>query len=265
MNNKYLHQIWFDFGGGVDPPKKYHSYMNSWKIYHPDRKYILWNEQMGNSFMKKHYSHYYDLYQQLQYPVMKVDFLRYCLLSIYGGIYADIDYLCLRNFDEYIDITKIYFNQVATSLIHPFSSKYELCNSLIISESKDRFWNLFINELTENIRQNQINTFKNFNISYVSSTTGPLFVSRFIWKHKDKFSNIVEALPQDQFNYFNGTRKFASLNKPLYSRHDYACSWGKGKIYPICKLIESLTLFEFFVVLLIFFLFIYLIVLKFFN
>jgi mannosyltransferase OCH1-like enzyme len=266
-NIKYLHQIWYDFGKGKTPPSKYQQYSEDWKRFHPNRKYILWNEQMGDALLKEHYPRYYNLYKNVQYPVMKVDLLRYCLMAIYGGIYADMDYQCLRNIDEYLDQTTetVFFNEASISLIRPISSPINICNSLIISkisEENTLFWNALLESIEKQIKSHPHNRIYGYNIYYVVTTTGPIFLSRFREKYlKDQpeFEKNIGSLPRDQFNYCNDCRCFPSYDQPLYARHDYACMWGQGKLIPMRKSISCVTAFELFVIILIIFLLIYLI------
>ena len=42
---KIIHQIWFNLGNGKSVPLKYKKYQESWKNYHPNWHYILWDEK----------------------------------------------------------------------------------------------------------------------------------------------------------------------------------------------------------------------------
>jgi mannosyltransferase OCH1-like enzyme len=99
---KIINQIWIDLGG-PQIPDKYKYYQESWITKHKDWKYILWNESMGDNLIKKYYPQYYNAFNNVKYPIMKIDILRYCIMYQYGGMYADIDYKCLNNFNEYLD------------------------------------------------------------------------------------------------------------------------------------------------------------------
>ena len=52
---KIIHQKWLDKNilNNDEAPIKYYSngYIQSWKIYNPDYKYILWNQQKVNELL----------------------------------------------------------------------------------------------------------------------------------------------------------------------------------------------------------------------
>ncbi|MCF7852605.1 MAG: hypothetical protein K9M07_05130 [Simkaniaceae bacterium] len=89
---KIIHQIWI--GGAL--PEKYQWMTATWKEKHPDWTYILWTDDKVK---------YLDLVNRDQFDQApnygaKADILRYELLERYGGVYIDIDYECLKPFDQ---------------------------------------------------------------------------------------------------------------------------------------------------------------------
>ena len=91
---KIMHFIWI---GKNIIPDLYIYYIESWIKNHEDWLFFFWND---NNIPK--------LINQKEYDnsntyAMKADILRYELLYIFGGIYIDCDFLCLKNIESLIE------------------------------------------------------------------------------------------------------------------------------------------------------------------
>ncbi|KAG9403907.1 hypothetical protein AC1031_005395 [Aphanomyces cochlioides] len=89
---KRIHQIWL----GPAPMDDFHSYIQSWKNHHPDWEYTLWAEREIENW---------TLQNQTAYDMAtnfgeKSDILRYEILETFGGLYVDVDFECLKPFDQ---------------------------------------------------------------------------------------------------------------------------------------------------------------------
>lgn len=98
---KKIHQIWLS---GEAIPAQYQKWSEGWKKIHPDFEYILWDAEKVKEF---------ELYNQLKDKcsswAQKSDVLRYCILERYGGIYADMDYECYKNFSPLMEANECFF------------------------------------------------------------------------------------------------------------------------------------------------------------
>ena len=70
----------------------------SWKNTHTDFEYRFWTDEQIDELIQIHYPQYYDMYSNFPVHIMKIDFVRFAILHKYGGIYADLDVFCYRNF-----------------------------------------------------------------------------------------------------------------------------------------------------------------------
>lgn len=87
-----IHQIWL----GGECPKSYASLIDSWQKLHPGWQYKLWTDadvSKINMVNKKFFDDSKNLGE-------KSDIMRYEVLNQYGGVYTDVDVLCLRPLDE---------------------------------------------------------------------------------------------------------------------------------------------------------------------
>lgn len=74
--------------------------LNSWQQHQKKYTHFFSTDEMCNKFMKTQFSgDVYTAYCRLPMAVMKADLWRYCIIYTYGGIYADVDAMCLINPD----------------------------------------------------------------------------------------------------------------------------------------------------------------------
>lgn len=90
---KIIHQIWL----GSKVPKCYLAWRKSWQKFHPGWIYILWTDKEVNNL--KLYNQ--DYFNKARNFGEKANVLRYELLYQFGGVYADIDFECLKSFDVF--------------------------------------------------------------------------------------------------------------------------------------------------------------------
>ena len=111
---KIIHQIWT--GSKEVPYKKYREEL---KKKHPDWKYILWNKErllkeniiskttfdylvqnLKKPVVHKNTPNCYKL-RDIRDPFIKIsDISRYNILKKYGGVYVDVDIICLKPLDD---------------------------------------------------------------------------------------------------------------------------------------------------------------------
>lgn len=88
---KIIHQVWV--GGPV--PEKYKNFQKTWKKYNPDWVYKLWTDEDIESFGMWNK----DLFDRAQAFAEKADIWRYEIIYRYGGVYADMDFECIKPLD----------------------------------------------------------------------------------------------------------------------------------------------------------------------
>jgi mannosyltransferase OCH1-like enzyme len=76
--------------------------LQSWKQFVPEFAYHFYTDEMCDEFMKnvmveEFGEEIYEAYKKLPIAVMKADLWRYCIVYKYGGIYSDVDTICLCN------------------------------------------------------------------------------------------------------------------------------------------------------------------------
>lgn len=98
MIPKIIHQT-----GPADKQKwhpLWHRCQKSWLTAFHDFEYKFWTDDDIDDLVRTEYKDYWELYSSFPIHIMKIDFVRLCILHKFGGIYADMDMFCYRNFYE---------------------------------------------------------------------------------------------------------------------------------------------------------------------
>ena len=104
----------------------------SWRDQFSGFKHRMWNDSEIDHLVKEHYPKYWEMYNAFPAHIMKIDFVRFCFLHKFGGIYADMDMYCYKNFLQELD-EEIYLleNPMGNDLIE---------NSMMVSLAEHPFW-----------------------------------------------------------------------------------------------------------------------------
>ena len=97
---KIIHQIWI----GSPVPEKFKSMMDSWKKVHPDWEYKLWTDEDIEDFPFING----DLFHASTNFGMKSDIWRYEILSMFGGVYVDIDFEAVKPLDIFAHTSEFF-------------------------------------------------------------------------------------------------------------------------------------------------------------
>jgi mannosyltransferase OCH1-like enzyme len=198
----------------------------SWKKNFPNYKFILWNDcEDIDNFVKENYPQYWNLYNLFPVHIMRIDFVRLCILHKYGGIYADMDVFCYKNFEDYMT-KEIYFLQNTTNEF----TDVEYENSIMASIPN----HYFLKELMKYTQTCYIH-FKNlfnkenkywrdeYNSMIVNNITGSGLISSAINQLNKHFNiNIFDC---EKFN-----NRPASYDKNFYTKHIHTSIWGNEYI-----------------------------------
>jgi hypothetical protein len=79
--------------------------VDSWKVINPGYEYRFYDDQMCDLFMKEFDSRVWKAYKRIIPGAFKADLWRYCVLYTYGGVYADLDTICIGKIDDFLNDT----------------------------------------------------------------------------------------------------------------------------------------------------------------
>tara|TARA_R110000744_G_scaffold10503_1_gene32629 strand:- start:868 stop:1491 length:624 start_codon:yes stop_codon:yes gene_type:complete len=92
MLNKIVHNVFLDIGFKPFLERlDYQKNIQHNKAMNPDFKFMLWDDEKINEFIKTQPDHIKKIWSEFTATFYKIDFVRYLILKEYGGIYLDLD------------------------------------------------------------------------------------------------------------------------------------------------------------------------------
>jgi len=131
-----------------DLPKQFEYWSSTWKKYN-SYDYILWDDAENRAFVAEHFGWFLPVYDSYDAGIKRADAIRYMFLYKYGGIYADLDFECLKPFDELLDKYKDY--DIILGSMESDASHWHLSNNIpnaiMISKPGCTFWLKVLKEM----------------------------------------------------------------------------------------------------------------------
>ena len=155
--------------------------LKSWKIHFPEPEWVHleWTDENIDSFMEESFQWFLPIFNKYSEKIMKIDMARYFILYSYGGLYADADYLCYKNFWNKLDSSRP--NLVGSPVIKCEKTQ----NSLMASPVQNPFW-----------KQVFLEAVRSRNYCSIIDQTGP----RLLDRSAEKNWSVVNILPSARFN-----------------------------------------------------------------
>ena len=177
MIPKFIHQIWIQGENLI--PAKMKKNMDKIKDMHNDWQYILWDEIAILQLL----SQYGDLekYYKFIYMHQKIDYAKFVILDVYGGIYIDADAYTKKKLDSLFAMYSDY-DLIISDVSNTRFEKYVLCrdadtcvnNGIIIAKSNS--------DVLKYLCRNFKTDCGSFEIKYqcIQNTTGPMIFNALI-------------------------------------------------------------------------------------
>ena len=205
---KIIHQMWKN----KNIPKHLMTMQQSVIEKHKDYEYMFWTDDCLEKFIKVNYPEMYDFYNNFEYKIQQLDFIRLLILYHFGGIYIDLDSFCFKNVDSILNYP---VSLVETEKHEAFSNDhypFVLNNAFIAAEKGNDFINKIITNILEYEEPEDYYDFCSFNPKYtkVLKSAGPLCITDSYIKYEFKeFINILKS------NYYYGTEKHIEIESKL--------------------------------------------------
>jgi mannosyltransferase OCH1-like enzyme len=156
----------------------------TWQKHFPEFEHKMWNDENLEQIVEKHLPEYYNLFNDLPVHMMKIDFMKFALLYIYGGFYIDLDVFCYKNFYD-----ELYEN---IYLLEACYGNEPIENAIMISSKNNKFILECMKLCNEKFYQRKKNKnidgkngFTEFDQLLILKTTGPHLVGE-VYKNFDK-------------------------------------------------------------------------------
>lgn len=178
--------------------------VNSWNIFTKNGyHHYFYNDKERDLFMQEKAvlinENIWNAYNKLPIQVMKADLWRYCIIYMYGGIYADSDTVCLAN--------PALFNTNALLTIVPENNTH-FCQWVFSAPSKSPILKTIIDESVDRIMKTNNYSYEHI-IHYL---TGPGVFTDGIEKHLKKYNKPIFDQKKKYYNYPDKILKVFNYN-----------------------------------------------------
>lgn len=197
MIPKIVHQL------GPTDRNKWHALWNtchaSWLEHHQGEYQVrVWNDEEAEQLVKDHYSEFYEMYKAFPFSICRVDFVRFCILHKFGGLYADLDYYCYSNF----------FNELSEKcyVVGSPMNFETVQNSLMAGEPEQKFF-LECMRKVRDIFYTYSKPYVKGNVfvsnEYVLDVTGPRMLSKAIEETKENVLVMPIKIYNPPINFYS--------------------------------------------------------------
>jgi hypothetical protein len=186
---RIIHQTW----RSRDHPVKKGD-PKSWEALEPGWRYMFWSDEDLHAFMAAEFPQLLPMFEGYPRPVQRADLARYCLLKHFGGLYTDIDTICMASPEPLAGDPRVVLSEEPR--VQHFPARYRGMRSLwfngtMASPAGHPFWDRVIDLCTLMYPRRDFD---------VLETTGPLILSA-----------AVESWPEPEALSLNSSHLFASV------------------------------------------------------
>jgi hypothetical protein len=165
---RILHQTWKD--GDVPAPLR--GFQRSWLAHNPDWEYHFWTDASARRFVAERYPRFLATYDRYAHPIARVDAVRYLWLHHGGGVYADLDFECLRPLAPFLAGHRLVLGvePAAHGQVRTDRGRWPaVCNAFMASVPGHPFWAYVIERLATSSH-----------LTDPLDATGPRFLTRAV-------------------------------------------------------------------------------------
>lgn len=185
-----IHNVWISKDNpfiDVPFPSSYDKYKKTWKVNNPDFEHEYWSGGRILNLISAYFPQYLEFYKHLEPTISKCDFARFAIIAVYGGLYTDLDFMCLKNIQPLLSGTNYFVFEPKT---HWKKAGYPpLCNGFFAAVAGDKFVLSWLDQMTRNK-------------GTVIEKTGPFGLYQHYLVSKDKIliGSTCDCIPLDDQN-----------------------------------------------------------------
>lgn len=223
-----IHQIWLQ--GELEIPDKFNNNIQSIKRHHPTWTYIVWDEIKILQMLQKCPKAWLKTYYNLLYLHQKVDYGRYVILYLYGGVYLDIDVESVRPLDKLLEDNSMYDVIVSKLSTSNFLEGYVCCrasdcinNGIIMSSPHSEH----ILELIDEVNNNPNCGILTNKFLCIQNTTGPAMFTRIMNNKQKSHTSRTKILDSEYLEPCSAD--MCTITANTYTAHRHEQSWVGGE------------------------------------
>ena len=201
------------------------SWQRTWKELNPTFEYVLWIDEDNRNFIAQNFPEFLPRYDAYDKNIKRVDAVRYFYLYEYGGLYADLDFECLKPFDNIFETAEHNGIDIILGNLGQMDEEkhalHQIPNALMISKPKQDFWKCVIEVMT--------NIAPDLRIA-PEYATGPCLLTLcydfYIHKGQYRKESICAVYGKDIFEGVAEKLNFSSQLGVLLPKIFYPINWG---------------------------------------
>jgi len=161
---KIIHQTWKT----IDIPRDIYraEWTESWTRHHPDWEYRLWTDADNRRLIAEHFPWFLETYDGYPAGILRADAVRYFILYQYGGLYVDLDYMCLKNMGPLLEGYDLVLTYACANQKHLHGTS----NAIMAARSNLALWSDVFRHMQRMSRIDSIVEFK----------TGPVLLKKVL-------------------------------------------------------------------------------------
>ena len=208
-------------------PERFRSYVRSWRELHPNWEYRLWTDEDNRELIRQHYDWLLPTYDTYPYGIQRADMARLLYMHRFGGLYVDLDFECLRPFDELVDEGIVFLGREKGGVGWYKRRLDYACNALLASPPGHPIWELCLDKLVHCARPQRRFEPKT---AYVLATTGPQILDTVIGEYLEH-NDDVQIYEQNFFYPASAMEKKCKTRLRLAEKyrshavHHFANTW----------------------------------------
>ncbi|ORY24854.1 hypothetical protein BCR33DRAFT_856537 [Rhizoclosmatium globosum] len=211
---KLIHQSWKT----KDVPSKYLNWTLSWQTLNPEYEYRLWTDQENRDLVRLHYPWFLETFDAFPDPIMRADASRVFYMHKYGGVYADLDFECLKPLDPLLASHHSVLGSMSVGL-NVFLHAHSIPNAWMSSKPGHPLWMSCAKRMMQNSKGS------------VEQITGPAMLYRCVKEYsKSKASRLepVYVAPPEYIFPFSWTQmQTRELLEACYAMRSHALNTTK--------------------------------------
>ncbi|KAJ0399368.1 hypothetical protein P43SY_009682 [Pythium insidiosum] len=164
---RIIHQMWKT---STQIPSRFQPWIRSWVDKHPGWQYVFWTFEDQVALFEQLYPKYLPIIHNLT-MVSVSDMARYAALHYFGGLYVDLDFECLKPFDQlhHDNDAFLSYEPGPHAVLLENAKGPAICNALLASAPGHPFWL----QVLDNIYDAWL---KGASVKYPINLTGPHMV-----------------------------------------------------------------------------------------
>ncbi len=189
---RHIFQTW---KSRTEFPENYEYWSSTWKSLNPKYTYTIFDDADIRKFVETTFPWFLKRFDEYDKPIKKADVVRYLYLYAHGGIYADMDFECLKPFDTLLEQNAS--NGVLLGCMADYANEADspvnnVPNAIMLSKPRHPFWLCMAHVLMNRYggRADQETGPNALRDAYLSFTSGA-------YETADWYKKIVSDLPQD--------------------------------------------------------------------